>query len=345
MRPGPTPRRPDLVMAAPRTILIATEFNGRKRLHFTTSIANIGVGPMEIDGARFQGGDWSAWQRIVRSDGSSYRVPMPSIRFVYQGSEDHGHWHIDGAARYELWHVGKIAKIRTKRGFCLYDSSLYRPRLPEAGRSHLPAVGLWHEVVDIPLPPESRSGGRTITTWRITGQQMDVTNLPNGRYRLINRVDPRNLFRESQRRQQHDLGRPGDRRQVRVQGRRAESLARSYGRRPEVRDRLRTRETASAPRMRRGCGVVDDARTRATHRRKMLLALADIVLESIAGPRGDGHSYGRGLRPTTLTVFSPITRLTQVVLFRSLLSWNQSRGSTLFIRRYLPFGRFVTSNF
>jgi hypothetical protein len=33
--------------------------------------------------------------------------------------------------------------------------------------------------------------------WRITGQRLDVTNLPNGRYRLINRVDPRNWFRET----------------------------------------------------------------------------------------------------------------------------------------------------
>ena len=33
--------------------------------------------------------------------------------------------------------------------------------------------------------------------WRIIGQKLDVTNLPNGRYRLINRVDPRNWFHES----------------------------------------------------------------------------------------------------------------------------------------------------
>ena len=183
-------------MAAPRTILIATEFNGRKWLHFTTSIANIGVGPMEIDGARFQGGEWSAWQRIVRSDGSSYRVPMPSIRFVYQGSEDHGHWHIHGAARYELWHVGKIAKIRTKRGFCLYDSSLYRPRLPEAGRSIYPRSGCGTKS-SLYIRTGVSVGWQDDYYWRITGQQMDVTNLPNGRYRLINRVDPRNLFRES----------------------------------------------------------------------------------------------------------------------------------------------------
>jgi hypothetical protein len=32
---------------------------------------------------------------------------------------------------------------------------------------------------------------------RIFGQRLDITNLPNGRYRLINRVDSRNWFRES----------------------------------------------------------------------------------------------------------------------------------------------------
>jgi len=191
------PLLPDLVVAPPRQILIATEFNGRKWLVFTTSIANVGTGPMEIDGARFRGGDWNAWQRIVRSNGTSYRVPMPDVRFIYQGSKDHGHWHIHGAARYELWRVGKIAKIRTKRGFCLYDSSRYRSGIhdtPAAAKYPREGCGTKESLI---LRTGVSVGWKDDYFWRITGQKLDVTNLPNGRYRLINRVDPRNWFQES----------------------------------------------------------------------------------------------------------------------------------------------------
>jgi lysyl oxidase len=191
------PLLPDLVVAPPRQILVATEFNGRKWLHFTTSIANVGPGPIEIDGARFQGGDWDAWQRIVRSNGSSYRVPLPDVRFVYQGSKDHGHWHIRGAARYELWRLGEIAKIRTKRGFCLYDSSRYRSELPDTPPvAKYPRQGCGAKS-SLFLRTGVSVGWKDDYFWRIIGQRMDLTNLPNGRYRLINRVDPRNFFRET----------------------------------------------------------------------------------------------------------------------------------------------------
>jgi len=195
---APTPQLPDLVIAPPRQVLIATEFNGRKWLHFTTSIANIGMGPMEIDAARTKGRPWAIWQRIYRSNGSSYRVPMPPhVRLIYQGSPDHGHWHIHGAARYELWRLGKIEKIRTKRGFCLYDSSTYppvRPGMPKLARYPREGCGTKSSVR---LRTGVSVGWKDDYFWRITGQRLDVTNLPNGRYRLINRVDPRNWFRET----------------------------------------------------------------------------------------------------------------------------------------------------
>lgn len=194
---APTPRLPDLVVAPPRQILIATEFNRRKWLHFTTSIANVGQGAIEVDAARTRSGPWTVWQRIVRSDGSSSRVTLPQVRFVYQGSPDHGHWHIHGAARYELWRQGKIAKIRTKRGFCLYDSSPYRPGLPGASRKSVyPRSGCGTKE-SRRLDTGVSVGWKDDYFWRITGQRLDVTNLPNGRYRLVNRVDPRNWFRES----------------------------------------------------------------------------------------------------------------------------------------------------
>jgi hypothetical protein len=33
--------------------------------------------------------------------------------------------------------------------------------------------------------------------WRIPGQEIDITSLPTGKYRLLVEVDPRNYFRET----------------------------------------------------------------------------------------------------------------------------------------------------
>jgi hypothetical protein len=192
-----TPRLPDLVVAPPRQILIATELNGRKWMHFTTSVANVGRGPIEVDATRPRSGEWIAWQRVFRSDGTSFRVPLRGVRFVYQGTPDHGHWHIRGAARYELWRLGNIAKIRTKRGFCLYDSSVYRRGLPGAARESTYARSGCGTKQSLRLDTGISVGWKDDYFWRILGQRMDVTNLPNGRYRLVNRVDPRNWFREA----------------------------------------------------------------------------------------------------------------------------------------------------
>ena len=187
-----------MVVAPPRQLLITTEFNGRKWLRFTTSIANVGRGPIQVDASRPKAGvQWKVVQRIFRSDGSSSVVPLPRVALTYQGTSDHGHWHIRGAARYELWHLGKIMKIRTKRGFCLYDSSSYRPSLRGAPEDSVyPRAGCGTKQ-SLRLRTGVSVGWQDDYFWRIVGQRMDLTNLPNGRYRLINRVDPRNRFRES----------------------------------------------------------------------------------------------------------------------------------------------------
>ncbi len=171
-----------------------------KQLRFTVSIANVGKGPIEVGARRpSRGAEWSAWQRIERADGSSYRVPAPGARMVFVGLSEHGHWHIRGVARYELRRLGstKPVRILVKRGFCLYDSSDYRLGLPGAPREDKYERDDCGEKRELSLAMGISVGWKDDYFWRIPGQIIDVTSVPLGKYRLVVKVDPRNWFRES----------------------------------------------------------------------------------------------------------------------------------------------------
>jgi hypothetical protein len=194
------PLLPDLGIAPIPTPLVTRTLTGVRFLRFTVSIANVGKGPIVVDGARpRQGVPFTTWQKVMRSDGTSYRLPTPGAIPVYNGSKEHGHWHIHGAARYELRPLGrkKPVRIRLKRGFCLFDSTQYELSLPGAPRvGRYPREGCGKKA-DLRFEMGVSVGWKDDYFWRIPGQEMNITNLPNGRYRLYVTVDPRNWFLES----------------------------------------------------------------------------------------------------------------------------------------------------
>ena len=195
------PRLPDLGVAPLQHMLIEITAGGKTRLRFTTSIANIGKGPIEITTTRPRdGAEWKpAMQRIYRMDGSSYQVEIPKVRFAFAGGDLHGHWHATGAARYELRGIdsGKAVRMRVKRGFCFYDSNAYRLSLRGAPKKVAYPKDDCGKKHDLRIAMGISTGWRDDYYWRIPGQAMDITGLPSGKYRLLAKADPRNWFRES----------------------------------------------------------------------------------------------------------------------------------------------------
>jgi Lysyl oxidase len=193
-------RLPDLGVAPLEHMLILVGPNGKKHLRFTTSIANVGAGPIEIVASRpKQGTDFSVSQRIRRTDGSTFLVSTPAVRMVFAGSKAHGHWHARGVIRYELRRLADLtaAKIRLKRGFCFYDARSYRTSLPGAPKNPVYPRGGCGKKPALEIESGLSVGWLDVYYWRIPGQEIDVTSLPNGRYRLSVQVDPKNWFRET----------------------------------------------------------------------------------------------------------------------------------------------------
>jgi hypothetical protein len=185
---------PDLDQWAPTSVYVA--YHGKRRvLAFQSAVANVGKGPVWIEGKRKpRAKTMTAWQLVRRADGTVHRLPSAGL-MRYDIAPSHSHWHFHPFERYELWkRAGTRALARDhKQGFCFGDRhrlaravaprfragdcGLFKPRLfsVQEGTS----VG----YVDI-YPPEYH------------GQWIDVTGIRDGRYVLVHRVNPEFALRE-----------------------------------------------------------------------------------------------------------------------------------------------------
>lgn len=183
---------PDLAVLAPSEFSINVTASGKRRLHFTTRVVNIGRGPFQLKGFdatddRAQIGDiLSVRQQVKEPDGSFSRHDS-SATMVWSG-DGHIHWHVTGVQdiRLQSLHdeiLGRVNKI----GFCFLDSFAY-------GSSQPSRYNAAHSVCQtrtdgtVPMGVSVKWGDTYPAT--IAFQWIDITGLPNGRYRLRVIVDP-----------------------------------------------------------------------------------------------------------------------------------------------------------
>ena len=105
---------------------------GKKLLSFGTTIANKGIGPMELDiGGTAADERRPAFQVIKNDDGTETRIPVGE--FYWHNAPGHNHYHFDEFAQYRLREIGEdgqpsdIAAEGHKAGFCLMDSLQSHP--------------------------------------------------------------------------------------------------------------------------------------------------------------------------------------------------------------------------
>jgi hypothetical protein len=185
---------PDLDQESPANVYV-TRHGKRRLLAFRSAVANVGRGPLMIDGTRKRGRRlMTAAQLVRRSDGTTRRLTTTGW-LKYDVAPTHSHWHFHPFERYELWreHGMHMLAHDHKQGFCFGDRhplhgagppvfaagdcGLYKPWL----RSVFEGTSL--RYVDI-YPPEFH------------GQWIDVTGLEDGRYVLVHRANPAFALRE-----------------------------------------------------------------------------------------------------------------------------------------------------
>ena len=161
-----------------------------KLLRFSNSPANIGRGDMILYGVVQPDGTTYAYQR-VRNDNGTFTDYLVGT-FMFEGHEDHNHWHFDDFADYNLRRVasdgglGPVVATSGKVTFCLLDSVAYDLSLPGAPRS--PRYTCSNQGISI--------GWADVYSRGLTGQNINITAVPDGTYWLESIADPSNRLLE-----------------------------------------------------------------------------------------------------------------------------------------------------
>lgn len=192
---------PDLVQAEPRAVGVFRE-GGRDLLTFISAVDNEGAGPLVLESRRpsVEELTMSIRQLVRRTDGSETAYAVAGeVRYV--DSETHRHWHVLRFERYELRTLdGRLVAPDRKTGFCLGDRYDAHRNATIPGE---PEDAVWigecgrGQPERLVLRQGLSSGFGDDYVPRLEGQYVDVTDVPEGRYRLVHRVNVDRAMRES----------------------------------------------------------------------------------------------------------------------------------------------------
>lgn len=178
---------PNLQVFPAHDIEIVENFGGLVELRFGTTTYNSGAGPLEVIAGEVSQGQQFVYQRIYEPDGS-YQDSLAG-RFVWH--QGHSHFHVDDYARYTLQALkGKSKRSSNKTSFCLIDTSLVASQLPGSPNNAVyTQCGNFFQGISV--------GWADVYGSNLPGQEIDLTRLKDGDYRLIIEVDPKNRLLET----------------------------------------------------------------------------------------------------------------------------------------------------
>ena len=185
-------RLPDLGMARLSSLSVRTS-NGRRLLRYSTTIVNVGSGRFEVRG---QPGQTLA-QRIYDDAGGWRDVATPAVT-VYAG-DGHNHWHVRDLQVQQLFRLSDGANVgrSDKRGFCFWDNVRYRLSLPGAPQSPVYSEAGCGDAGSSEVAMGLSVGWGDIYPASLPDQNVNITGLPDGRYRLVVTADASNWFAET----------------------------------------------------------------------------------------------------------------------------------------------------
>lgn len=190
---------PDLSDIIPPGQISIAGSGTNRMFQYTHDTFNGGSGPLEIQPVyNSASGNYQGYQHIYFYQSGTWTlvktIPVAGA-FVFDSA--HGHFHFPFAS-YGLYAantngtIGAPVALSTKTGFCIADSFIYDPTLPNAG-----AFGNWGSCND-PTSVRGLSIG-AVDEYDQTdeGQAIAIGNLPDGQYWLRSMVDPYDYLAES----------------------------------------------------------------------------------------------------------------------------------------------------
>ena len=199
---GATALMPDLGMAKLSTVTIdTTTMPGHRLLRYTAVMVNIGAGRLEVRGSRPDTTSPMTVKQRIYTTGGGHTDGATSIAMQYAG-DGHEHWHsldMEGGTLAHLASGGTVSAL-AKHGFCFFDNVKYRLTLPGAPATahYVPGnscafgnPGALSVMMGLSVGWGDQYSASTNFQW------IDITGLPDGRYRLTATADPGHLVKES----------------------------------------------------------------------------------------------------------------------------------------------------
>jgi len=194
------PILPDLVTSPLSDFLIGTdELTGDEALRFTATIANVGDGTLRLEARRSNGSDprWAVVQWFDEPDDSRSGARIDA-NLVF-GGHGHEHWHVRFGAAYRLSRAGTTDDLvdQTKAGYCFFDQVRLDPAPDGAPSDSTFATGSCGDQGSISIMMGLSPGWSDPYQWYLEDQSVDISGMPDGRYRLLAVADPDGWIQES----------------------------------------------------------------------------------------------------------------------------------------------------
>ncbi len=206
--------RPDLITKRPDQIFLQVTKDGRRLVRLSNEVVNAGAGPLELrprrDDCNRDGNvrnDRTMYQRIFADVNGDRRFSRPvdkRYRTIRAGCSfyhpQHKHWHFESFAAYAVYatrpdgSLGTLVRGGTKVTGCLGDSRHRLRELPGSPRRRY--YGRVHRCRRDSIGGISIGWGDLYDA-RTSGQEVDVTGLPQGVYCVVSQADPANRVVES----------------------------------------------------------------------------------------------------------------------------------------------------
>ena len=179
-------------------------------MRFGNGVGNPGHGPVQIRLSMQEGAmallpmDGRFVQEVRQADGSVEGHEVGPAAF----HPSHGHWHYDGFALFELFHVdpatglrGDLAASHHKSGFCFLDWDRMPENVTEPAEQERAETDCLVPGLGLVFSPEAPGGPPAWTNgisrgWydfyeqQLTDQYVDIDGLPAGTYELVATADP-----------------------------------------------------------------------------------------------------------------------------------------------------------
>jgi hypothetical protein len=168
-------------------------------LIFASAVANVGSGPLIIEGRRSMIGQRMTVRQVVATVTGARRAARVRSQLRYTRSPDHQHWHLLRFDRYELRRAADNSLVfpDKKTGFCLGDRKrvVPAPRGTARNPTYTTRCGLGQPTL-LSIREGISVGYLDDYKPLLEGQSFDVTGLEPGRYVLVHRANADGDLRE-----------------------------------------------------------------------------------------------------------------------------------------------------